>query len=107
MSAVDKTGDRWYEAELHRLKGEFLLQQAIPDEVQAERCLQHACAIARHQQAKSLELRAAMGLSRLLQRQGKRTEARELLASIYDWFSEGFTTADLQEAQVLLKELAR
>ena len=78
-----------------------------PDAVQgSEACFHHALAVARHQQAKSLELRAAMSLSRLWQRQGKRAEARELLAPIYGWFTEGFDTADLQEAKALLEELA-
>ena len=74
---------------------------------EAETCLQQALDIARRQQAKSLELRAAMSLARLWQRQGKRGEARELLAPIYDWFTEGFDTADLQEAKGLLEELSR
>ena len=73
---------------------------------EAEACLHQALDIARHQQAKSLELRAAMSLSRLWQQQGKRDEARELLAPIYGWFTEGFDTADLQEARTLLEELA-
>jgi len=72
---------------------------------EAETWLRRALTIARHQQAKSLELRAAMSLARLLQRQGKRDAARELLASIYAWFTEGFDTADLQEARALLEEL--
>ena len=84
----------------------MLLKQSTPDEVQAARCFHHALAVARHQQAKSLELRAAMSLSRLWQRQGKRAEARELLAPIYGWFTEGFDTPDLQEAKALLEELA-
>jgi predicted ATPase len=93
-------------AEAYRLKGEFLLRQALPDASQAEACFQQALAVARHQQAKSWELRVALSLSRLWQRQGKRTEARELLASIYGWFTEGFDTADLQEAKALLTALA-
>jgi predicted ATPase len=84
----------------------LLLQQAIPDAAQAEACFQQALAIARRQQAKSWELRAAMSLARLWQQQGKRAEARELLAPIYGWFTEGFDTADLQEAGVLLDALA-
>ena len=75
---VDK--DPWYEAELHRIKGELLLRQAVPDAPQAEACFQQALAVARRQQAKSWELRAALSLSRLWQQQGKRAEARELLA---------------------------
>src|SRR4029450_13626764 len=78
---------------------------ATPDAAQAEACFQQALAIARRQQAKSLELREAMSLSRLWQHQGKRAAARELLAPIYGWFTEGFDTADLQEARALLDEL--
>ena len=104
LAVVDK-GDRWYEAELHRLKGELLLRQAVPDAPQAETCFQQALAVARRQQAKSWELRAAMSLSRLWQQQGKRAEARELLAPIYSWFTEGFDTPDLQEAKALLEDL--
>ena len=93
-------------AEAYRLQGELLLRQGTPDAAQAEACFQQALAIARRQQAKSWELRAAMSLSRLWQQQGKRAEAHELLAPIYDWFTEGFDTADLQEAKALLAELA-
>jgi predicted ATPase len=93
------------EAELYRLKGELLLQQAAPNAPQAETCFQQALDVARHQQAKSWELRAAMSLARLWQQQGKRAEAYELLAPIYGWFTEGFDTADLQEAKALLAEL--
>ena len=91
--------------EASRFKGELLLQQAVPDTQQAESCFQHALAVARHQQAKSWELQAAMSLSRLWQEQGKCAAARALLAPIYDWFTEGFDTADLQEARMLLNEL--
>jgi predicted ATPase len=91
--------------ELYRLQGELRLRLAIPDTPQAEASFQQALAMARRQQAKSLELRAAMSLSRLWQQQGKRQEAHDLLAPIYDWFTEGFDTADLQEAKVLLDEL--
>ena len=92
-------------AEAYRIKGELLLRQAVPDASQAEACFQQALAIARRQQAKSWELRAAMSLGRLWQQQGKRQEACELLAPIYGWFTEGFDTADLQEAKALLEEL--
>jgi predicted ATPase len=92
-------------AEAYRLQGELLLRQDVPDATQAEACFQHALAIARRQQAKSWELRAAMSLSRLWQQQGKRSEARQLLTPIYGWFTEGFDTADLQDAQTLLAEL--
>jgi predicted ATPase len=92
-------------AEAYRLQGALLLQQATPDASQAEACFQQALAIAHHQQAKSWELRAAMSLARLWQQQGKRTAAYDLLAPVYGWFTEGFDTADLQEAKVLLDEL--
>jgi predicted ATPase len=92
-------------AEAYRLQGELLLRQATPDAAQAEACFQQALTIARHQQAKSWELRAAMSLARLWQQQGQRAEARALLAPIYGWFTEGFDTADLQEAQALLEAL--
>ena len=105
LTAGEKTGQRAYEPELHRFRGELLLRQAVPDAPQAEACFQQALAVARHQQAKSWELRAAMSLARLWQQQGKRAEARELLAPIYNWFTEGFDTADLQEAKALLEDL--
>jgi predicted ATPase len=92
-------------AEAYRLQGALLLRQAIPDAAQAETCFQHALAIARRQRAKSWELRAAISLSRLWQQQGKRAEAYQLLAETYGWFTEGFDTADLQEARALLEEL--
>jgi predicted ATPase len=92
-------------AEAHRLKGELLLRQPAPDAAQVEACFQQALAIARSQQAKSWELRAATSLARLWQHQGKRDEAHELLAPVYDWFTEGFDTADLQGAKALLEEL--
>src|SRR5262245_4625062 len=106
LTLVDKHGERWWEAELHRLKGELLLRQAAPDEPQAETCFHQALDVARDQQAKALELRAAMSLARLWQRQGKRVEAQALLARIYGWFTEGFDTADLREAKALLEALA-
>jgi predicted ATPase len=105
LATVHKTGERRWEAELHRLKGELLLRQASPTE-EVEACFRQALEIARRQQAKSLELRAAMSLARLWQQQGKRAEACELLAPIYGWFTEGFDTADLQEAKALLEALA-
>jgi predicted ATPase len=93
-------------AEAYRLQGELLLQQATPDAARAEACFQQALAIARRQQAKSWELRAALSLSRLWQQQGKRAGAYELLAPIYGWFTEGFDTADVQDAKALLEELS-
>ncbi len=91
---------------MYRLRGELLLQQTAPDASQAETCLQQALAIARHQEAKSWELRAATSLARLWQSQDKRQEAYDLLAPVYEWFTEGFDTADLQEAKGLLGELS-
>jgi TOMM system kinase/cyclase fusion protein len=105
MGVVNTTEERFWEAEIHRLKGELLLGQALPDASHAEICFQQALTIARRQHARSLELRAAMSLSRLWQQQGKRQEAHNLLAEIYGWFTEGFDTADLQEAKALLEEL--
>jgi predicted ATPase len=93
--------------ELYRLKGELLLQHTVADQEAAEACFQHALDVAHHQQAKSLELRAAMSLSRLWQLQGKRAQAHALLAPIYNWFTEGFDTADLQEAKALLDALGK
>jgi predicted ATPase len=106
LAVAHKNEERFYEAELYRLKGELLLQQTALGEQQAETCFRQAFDVARHQQAKSLELRAAMSLGRLWQRQGKREEAHELLAPIYGWFTEGFDTADLREAKALLEELS-
>ena len=104
--ALVAPGERFTEAERHRLKGQLLLRQAAADGAEAEASFHQALDIARRQQANRWELRAAMSLSRLWQQQGKRAEARELLAPIYGWFTEGFDTADLQEAKVLLEELS-
>jgi predicted ATPase len=106
QAAMETSGHGDMRAEAYRLQGELLLRQAPADVSQAEVCFQQALAEARHQQAKSWELRAAMSLSRLWQRQGQRAAAHELLAPIYGWFTEGFDTADLQEAQTLLEELS-
>ena len=106
LATMAQSGVRWWEAELYRLQGELLLQQTVAQPEEAEACFQQALDIARRQQAKSWELRAAMSLSRLWQGQGKREKARELLAPIYGWFTEGFDTADLQEAKGLLAELS-
>ena len=105
LAAVQHNEEHHYEAEVYRLKGELLLQEAPAHEEEAEENFHQALAVARRRQAKSWELRAAMSLSRLWQRQGKRDEARQLLARIYGWFTEGFDTADLQEARALLEEL--
>src|SRR5262249_52096722 len=120
LAAVARTGERFWEAELYRLKGELLLQSGaqppasevvppdahlpLPDTA-TEACFHYALAIARRQRAKMWELRAARSLSRLWQQQGKREAAYELLAQVYNWFTEGFDTADLQEAKALLEEL--
>jgi predicted ATPase len=106
LVALEASGRGDLLVEAYRLQGEFLLRQAIPDAAQAEACFQQALALARRQQAKSWELRAALSLGRLWQRQSKRAEAYDLLAPIYGWFTEGFDTADLQEAQALLEALA-
>jgi predicted ATPase len=106
LTHVDNTGERWYEPELYRLKGELLLQQSSDNQAEVQSCFQQAIAIAQNQQAKSFELRAATSLARLWQQQGKRQEAQDLLASVYHWFTEGFDTADLKDAKALLDELA-
>jgi len=105
---MDNTNERRLEAELHRLKGECLLAQTGKwcKAREAEKCFRQALDVARRQEAKSLELRAAMSLACLWQQQSKRAEAHELLAPVYGWFTEGFDTADLQEAKALLEELA-
>jgi predicted ATPase len=121
LALLATSGVRWWEAELHRLRGELWLQadvqspeasvhtphavRRMPHAAEAEACFQQALDIARRQQAKSLELRAGMSLSRLWQQQGKQAEAYEVLAPIYGWFTEGFDTADLQEAKALLEAL--
>jgi predicted ATPase len=102
---VEQQEERWWEAEIHRLRGVLLLRQPGTPPAEAETWLQRALDVARRQEAKSLELRAAMSLARLWQQQGKRAEAHALLAPIYDWFTEGLDTADLQEANMLLGEL--
>ncbi len=110
LALVDQTAERHCEAELYRLKGELTLQsqaagQRSRVEEEAEACFQKAIEIARHQQAKSLELRAATSLARLWQQQDKQAQACQLLSDIYNWFTKGFDTRDLQEAKVLLEEL--
>lgn len=105
LAMVAATGERLAEAELYRLKG-ALLQRQGADEQTVQFCFAQALAVAQAQEAKSLKLRAAMSLAHLWQTQGKQAEAHSLLAEIYDWFTEGFDTADLQEARKLLKELS-
>jgi predicted ATPase len=112
LTLVADTGERWWEAELYRLQGELHVQAGTRPKApegataEAEACFQRALAVAHQQQAKSLELRAAVSLARLWQHQGKRDKAHPLLAEVYGWFTEGFDTADLQEAQTLLEELS-
>jgi predicted ATPase len=106
MSAVATTKERWCEAEVYRTAGEIALKSPQPDAAKAEKYFERAFAVARRQQAKSWELRAAMSLARLWRDQGKTVEARELLAPVYGWFTEGFDTRDLKEAKALLEELA-
>jgi predicted ATPase len=107
LEHVDKTGELGLEAEIYRLKGECLLAQTGKRRKgrEAEESFRQALDVARHQQAKSLELRAAMSLGRLWQQQSRRAEAHQILAEIYGWFTEGFETPDLQEAKVLLEAL--
>jgi predicted ATPase len=107
VAAAHNVGERWYEAERHRLRGHLLLALAADHQAEAESCFQQALDVARRQQAKAWELRAATSLARLWQQQGKRAEAQALLAPLYDWFTEGFDTADLQEVRTLLEELGR
>ena len=108
---MDKNGERFYEAELYRLKGQLTLAQSRAQSLESsvqkevEGCFLRAIDIARKQQAKSLELRATVSLARLWQQQGKRAEAHHILSDVYNWFTEGFETKDLQEAKVLLNEL--
>jgi len=103
---VDAHAERYYAAELYRLKGELVLVRAAAYDPEAETCFQQALTVARRQRAKSLELRAAMSLSRLWQQQGTCKEAYDLLAPVYGWFTAGFDTADLQEAKALLEEMS-
>jgi predicted ATPase len=115
LALVEETDERHWEAELYRLKGELLSTQSMQgDEVEAEAslheaesCFKHAIAVARRQQAKSWELRATTSLARLWQKHGKVDEARQMLADVYGWFTEGFDTPDLQHARALLEELSR
>jgi class 3 adenylate cyclase/predicted ATPase len=107
LPLMDVTGERWYQAEARRLKGELLLSQSSDNSAEAESCFQQAIAIAQNQSAKSWELRAAISLARLWQSQRKHKKAYDLLAPVYGWFTEGFDTADLQDAKALLDDLER
>ena len=105
VTRVAATEERWWEAEVSRLQGELLLYLPRPDLPQTQACFHQALDVARRQQARALELRAALSLSRLWQQYGKRAEASSLLAPIYGWFTEGLDTADQQDAKVRLEEL--
>jgi len=105
ISAFETTGEKWYEAEIHRTAGEIAIKSPEPDTAKAETYFDRALAVARKQQAKSWELRSAMSMARLWRDQGKPQQARELLAPVYGWFAEGFDTLDLKEAKALLDEL--
>jgi predicted ATPase len=106
IEKVERSKEKWCEAEVHRIAGEIALKSPQPDAAKAEKYFERALVVARQQQAKSWELRAAMSKARLWRDQGKRDEARELLAPVYGWFTEGFDTLDLKEARALLDELA-
>ena len=105
MTAIETTKERLWEADTHRIAGEIALLSPEPDAAKAEAYFERALAVARSQQAKSWELRAAMSMARLWCDQGKRDEAHDLLAPVYAWFSEGFDTLDLKEAKALLSKL--
>jgi predicted ATPase len=117
LAQVEKTGERFWEAEIYRLKGELLLKveggglgrsvvEETKDEESLEGCFLKAIEIARRQKGKSLELRATVSLGRLWQRQGRKDQARQMLAELYGWFTEGLDTVDLQQAKALLEELS-
>ena len=105
MTLVETTKETWFEAEVHRIAGEIALKSPKPDAAKAETYFERALTVARQQQAKSWELRASMSLARLWRDQGKVQQARELLAPVYGWFTEGFDTRDLKDAKALLEEL--
>ena len=105
LTLAEKTAERWYTPEIHRLKGELLLQQSLDNHAEAQACFHRALNLARHQQARSLELRAAMSLAQLWQQQDKYAAAYQLLTEVYGWFTEGFDTADMREARTLLDTL--
>jgi predicted ATPase len=105
MTTMETSKERWCEAECHRTAGEIALMSPEPDAAKAEAYFERALVVARAQQAKSWELRAAMSMARLWRDQGKRDEARDLLAPVYGWFTDGFDTLDLKAAKALLMEL--
>jgi len=104
ITAIETTEERWWEADVHRIAGEIALMSPEPDAAKAEAYFDRALAVARQQQAKSWELRAAMSMARLWRDQGKRQQAHDLLAPIYGWFTEGFDTLDLKNAKALLDQ---
>jgi predicted ATPase len=106
MARVEATKEKWAEAEVHRVAGEIALSSPVPEAARAESHFTAALAIARRQEAKSWELRAATGCARLMRDRGRVREACDLLAPVYAWFTEGFDTKDLKEARTLLDELA-
>ena len=106
ITAVETTKERWWEPEVHRTAGEIALMAPEQDAVKAQEYYDHALRVARQQQTKSLELRAAMSLARLWRDQGKPQQARELLAPVFGWFTQGLDTIDLQQAKALLAQLA-
>ena len=106
MNSIETNKEKWFEAEVNRVAGEIAVKSPAPHTAKAEGYFERALAVARQQQAKSWELRAAMSLARLWRDQGKPQQARELLAPVYGWFTEGFDTRDLKEAKALLDELA-
>jgi predicted ATPase len=105
IDKVERSKEKWCEAEVHRIAGEVALKSLGPDTDKAERHFERALAVARQQQTKSWELRAAMSMARLWLSQGKSQQARELVAPVYGWFTEGFDTLDLKEAKALLDKL--
>ena len=105
-AGVEATGERWHEADIQRTAGEIALMSSEPDAAKAQAHFERALEVARAQRARSWELRAATSLARLWRDQGQRAEARDLLAPVYDWFTEGFDTRDVKEARALLGELA-
>ena len=105
MTTLETSGERWCEAEVNRIAGEIALKSGEPDAARAEAYFERALAVSRKQQAKSWELRAAMSMARLWREEGKHKEARDLLAPVYGWFTEGFDTLDLKEAKALLDDL--
>jgi predicted ATPase len=107
LTAIDTTKERWFEAEVNRVAGEVVRRSLEWDAAKVEAYFERALALAREQQAKSWELRAAMSMARLWRDQGKRQQGHELLAPVYGWFTEGFDTLDMKEAKTLLNELAR